>query len=97
MISIDILEDNDRVKPDDYCRPLEQAVSFGDYFETRSCYGGSPVNNFKWTRVDRIYGDCWFGKMVKEINKQTGNYRKPPMEFARGDIPDKHILEEDDF
>ena len=88
MKTIQILEDDDIVVPSDWCRPLQIISMSGghsDYYSFESCYTGLPENNVKWCRVEQIFGSCWFGKPVKEINISGLLY-----EFARGDIPWKH-------
>ena len=89
MIDIKLLEANDNIHADDYCRPLKiQQESWSDEIHFTSTYGGSPINNMKWTKVSDVLGSCWFGKPVKDFNKDDSH----PMEFVRGDIPKKHIL-----
>jgi len=90
MISIEILEDDDAVQSTDWCRPLHLITMSGghsDYYSFESCYGGQPENNVKWVTVDKIFGDCHFGKKVKEFNNLT---MSPKYEFVRGSIPKSH-------
>lgn len=87
MITVRILEQSDRVKPCDWCRPLHlESMSGGhsDSYSFESMYSGLPENNTKWVRVDAIMGRCWFGKRVDEL---PGRY-----EFVRGNIPIAHQL-----
>jgi hypothetical protein len=92
-----LLEDADKVEMTDYCRPLRLIQnSWSDSFDTTNEFGGSPINNFKWTLVSTIYGDYWDGKTVGEINAPKGHYGAYPSEFIRGEIPDDHILKEND-
>jgi hypothetical protein len=70
MITIQILENTDIVRPTDYLRPLiESPSSFGEsYINEKSTYGGNLINHFKWVKVASILGECWFNKPVEEIH-----------------------------
>lgn len=89
MISIKILEPDDIVEPTDWCRPLHLETMSGgqsDYYSFESDYSGTAQNNVKWVRIRDVFGPCWFGKSVKELNKYTQH------EIVRGEIPQKHRL-----
>jgi len=91
MKTIQILEDDDTIRMDDWCRPLELRPMSpqSDFYSFESAYGGTPENNVQWVRVYKIFGQCWYNKTIKEIYKE-GTMR--PYEFARGDIPAAHRL-----
>jgi hypothetical protein len=95
MKTIHILEADDKVRMDDWCRPLSlvsMSGGHGDGYSFRSCYSGSPENNVKWAKVNQIFGKVWNGSPVKEFTFQGISY-----EFARGDIPVSHQLTEEDY
>lgn len=88
MITVQILEADDCVDPEDWCRPLSIVSMSGghsDYYSFQSQYTGAPENNVKWVKVKYILGKPWHGKTVKEIDKHLGQYIK--YEYVRGDIP----------
>jgi hypothetical protein len=90
MRTISILEDDDVIDPDDWCRPLQIVSMNGghsDGYSFKSCYSGTPENNTKWVKVKHVIGSCWFGKKVKTINKGL------KYEFVSGDIPKSHRLD----
>jgi hypothetical protein len=93
MISIQMLEDNDVIDPEDWCRPLN-IVSMGgghsDYYSFKSEYSGTPENNVKWVKVKYILGKVWHGKTVKEIDEGLGKFVK--YEYVRGNIPARSKL-----
>jgi len=98
MIKIEILEDADVIRHDDWCRPL-QLVSMsgghGEGYSFRCQYSGSPENNVKWIKVNQVLGKVWFGKTVQEYHKAVSEYHT--FEFVRGNIPDSHILKSGDY
>ena len=93
MKQVNILEDDDVVLGDDWCRPL-QIVSMGggmsDDYSFTCCYTGKPENNAKWVQVGRLYDmeDLWKDSTVKVLNSINEGYMQ---EFVRGDIPKQHI------
>lgn len=93
MITVQILEADDCVDPEDWCRPLSIVSMSGghsDYYSFKSQYTGSPENNVKWVKVKYILGKPWHGKTVKDIDFGLGRFVK--YEFIRGDIPPRQIL-----
>jgi len=95
MLSIQILEKEDLISPDDWCRPLELCTMSGglsDGMSFRSMYSGLPENNVKWTKVKDVIGKVWFGKTVSEFCKNV-----VLTEFIRGDIPKQHQLDMKNF
>ena len=93
MRTIQLLEADDCVEPEDWCRPLSLTTMSGgysDYYSFESCYTGAPENNVKWVKVKYILGHGWHGKTVKEIDIGLGFYTK--YEFIRGDIPPRSRL-----
>lgn len=88
MKTVQILEANDTVEPEDWCRPLSIVSMNGghsDYYSFKSCYTGSPENNVKWVKVKYILGKPWHRKTVGEIDKGLGKF--VTYEYVRGDIP----------
>jgi hypothetical protein len=88
MITLQLLEADDIVDPEDWCRPLSLMSMNGghsDYYSFQSCYTGAPENNVKWVKVKYILGKGWHGKTVKEIDASLGKFIK--YEYVRGDIP----------
>jgi len=90
MKTVNILEDHDAVLADDWCRPLALVSMSGgmsDSYSFHCQYSGRPENNVQWAKVSWIFGECWFGKTVKELNGKW-----TPYEFMRGDIQESHIV-----
>lgn len=87
MKIVQILEDDDILQPTDYCRPLILTTLSpqSDVYSFYNTYSGTPENNTKWIRVDQKFGECWFGKPVKEL------INSHPYEFIRGEIPKSHL------
>jgi hypothetical protein len=56
-----------------------------DFYSFESMYSGQPENNVLWVNAGQIFGECWIGKKVKDINKIGTKY-----EFVRGNIPKAH-------
>jgi hypothetical protein len=93
MISLQLLEKDDIVEPEDWCRPLSIVSMSGghsDYYSFKSAYGGAPENNVKWVKVKYILGETWHGKTVKQIDAGLGRFVK--YEYVRGDIPTRSRL-----
>lgn len=89
MININILEKDDVLEADDWCRPLQLAAMSGghsDDYSFKSMYTGRPENNVKWCKVKHIF-PAWVGKTVKQTLSRPiiGQY-----EFVRGKIPTQH-------
>ena len=88
MITVQLLEADDFVAPEDWCRPLSITSMSGghsDYYSFKSEYTGAPENNVKWVKVKYILGEIWHGKTVKQIDAGLGRFVK--YEYVRGDIP----------
>jgi hypothetical protein len=93
MINIQLLEADDIVEPEDWCRPLSitsMSGGYSDYYSFQSQYTGAPENNVKWVKVKYILGKPWHGSTVKAIDSGLGKYVK--YEFIRGDIPSRSKL-----
>lgn len=93
MITLQLLEKDDIVEPEDWCRPLSIVSMSGghsDYYSFKNQYTGAPENNVKWVKVKYILGKCWHGKTVKEIDAELGMFIK--YEYVRGDIPTRSKL-----
>ena len=99
MITVQILEANDTIHPEDWCRPLSLMTMNGghsDYYSFESCYTGAPENNVKWVKVKYILGiACHSSKTVKELDATLGKYVK--YEFIRGEIPQRSKLSLKDY
>ena len=98
MITVYLLEENDTIQPDDWCRPLafnSMGGGYSDHYSFTNQYTGTPENNAKWVQVKHVLGSCWFGKTVGELTG-TGYSKHWPvetrMEFVRGNIPKQHQL-----
>ena len=91
MITVQILEDSDKIQPDDWLRPLRLTTMSGgmsDYYSFETCYTGLPENNVRWCRVEQILGDIWYGKSVGEFSQYFEKHGR--YEFIRGSIPKEH-------
>ena len=98
MITVQILEADDCVDPEDWCRPLSIVSMSGghsDYYSFQSQYTGAPENNVKWVKVKYILGKPWHGQTVKAIDRALGQYVK--YEYVRGDIPQRSKLSLKDY
>ena len=98
MISVQILEANDPVHPEDWCRPLSIVSMSGghsDYYSFENEYTGAPENNVKWVKVKYILGKPWHGKTVAEID--SGLCEWITYEYIRGDIPKRQQLDLRDY
>lgn len=98
MITVQLLEKDDVVEPEDWCRPLAITSMSGghsDYYSFQSAYSGAPENNLKWVKVKYILGRGWHGKTVAEIDKGLGEWMK--YEFIRGDVPKRQLLNLKDY
>ena len=99
MKTVEILELDDLMDPEDWCRPLQITSMNGghsDYYSFESCYTGAPENNSKWVKVKFILGKHFHNKPVREYNKvmkEFGMY----YEFVRGDVPQTHKLNLKDY
>lgn len=94
MKHIFLLEENDIIQSDDWCRPLyliSMNGGYSDYYSFECHFSGTPINNTKWCQVKRIFGDNWNGKTVAEFRKTNDEFQK--YEFVRGDIPLEHVVE----
>lgn len=98
MITVQMLEKDDIVEPEDWCRPLSivsMSGGYSDHYSFQSQYTGAPENNVKWVKVKYILGKVWHGKTVGEIDSGLGRFVK--YEFIRGDIPSRQILSLKDY
>jgi hypothetical protein len=98
MITLQLLEADDAVHPEDWCRPLSITSMSGghsDYYSFQSQYTGAPENNVKWVKVKYILGKPWHGCTVKEIDAGLGRYVK--YEYVRGDLPVRSRLSLKDY
>ena len=98
MKTVEILELDDLIDPEDWCRPLQLITMNGghsDYYSFESCYTGAPENNVKWVKVKYILGGVWLTKTVAEIDRELGKFVK--YEFIRGDILRRSQLDLSDY
>ena len=98
MIILQLLEADDIVEPEDWCRPLSITSMSGgqsDYYSFQSQYTGAPENNVKWVKVKYILGKPWHGQSVREIDRGLGRFVK--YEYVRGDIPQRSRLALSDY
>jgi hypothetical protein len=93
MINIQLLEESDTVRADDWCRPLVIRTMDSGEVSFRCMYSGVPENNVEWVQAKYIFGKMWFGCRVIEFNSKIAT----PYEFARGDIPKRSRLNMDDY
>ena len=96
MKTVQILEPDDTVDPEDWCRPLvliSMSGGHSDGYSFKNAYSGTPENNVKWVKVKDQFGPIWFGKMTRVINYEIGMR----YEFVRGDLPSTHILSMKDY
>jgi hypothetical protein len=98
MITIQILEDEDKIDAEDWCRPLSlmsMSGGHGEGYSFKSQYSGTPENNVEWVKVKHVFGSYHYGCTVKKMRremKRIGSY-----EFVRGDIPKRHQLDMKDY
>ena len=96
MITLQLLEKSDTIEPTDWCRPLSIVSMSGghsDYYSFKSAYGGGPENNAEWVRVKDMFGMCWFGSTVANLNTEM----KRRYEFVRGPVPKSNQLDMTDY
>ena len=86
---IEILTNDAIIDGEDYCRPLEFQNSESNIYYTENKYSGNPINNYRWTRVKDVLGDCWMGRTIADYYSDGVALE---MEFVRGSIPESHIL-----
>jgi len=100
MKTVQILEYDDLVDPEDWCRPLSIVSMSGghsDYYSFSNTYSGAPENNVKWVKVKFILGKPWHGKSVREYNTTMKDFLGSGYEFIRGEIPNSHKLSLTDY
>jgi hypothetical protein len=99
MKTVEILELDDLIEPEDWCRPLQITSMSGghsDYYSFSSQYTGAPENNVKWVKVKFILGKPWHNKSVREYNNAMRKFGYT-YEFVRGDVPQSHKLNLKDY
>jgi len=104
MITVNILEDNDLIDPEDWCRPLALVATdngYGDGYSFSSPYTKTPINNLKWVKVKHILGKYWYGKTIKQFNgdgySKAWSHVETRMEFMQGSPPASHQLDMDGY
>lgn len=96
MKTVQILEPDDLIDPEDWCRPLmliSMSGGHSDSYSFKGAYSGTPENNVKWVKVKDQFGPIWFGKMTREVNFELGMR----YEFLRGNLPSTHCLDMKDY
>jgi len=94
MFSVSVIEPSDLVLPMDWCRPLSLVSMSGgmsDSYSFESMYTGGPENNVKWVRIKDVFGECWFGKPLSDLNTHIS------YEVVRGSMPESHRLKHKDL
>ena len=84
--TIELLDMDDTINPEDYIRPLYPSVHFDDGLWETSPYSGAPLDHFKWCKVKEKIGVVWYGKTWREYYGQ----RKEEFEVIRGELPVSH-------
>ena len=96
MITVQILEPDDLIDAEDWCRPLRLTSMSGghsDGYSFKSQYSGLPENNVQWCKVKLCIGSIWFGHKTRDFNyKMNMKY-----EFVRGNVPATHRLDMQDY
>lgn len=96
MITVQFLQNDDVIDPEDWCRPLQLVTMSGgmsDSMSHKSMYSGTPENNVRWVKVKDVIGPRWKGCTKKEVNSSGFT----PYEFVRGDVPPSHQLDMDHY
>ena len=90
MIQIQLLEMTDKIKADDWVRPLKLEYNGqSDNLHTTSTYGGSRINRLGWIKASE-YMPYWVGKTLKQFYNTKWLYPPPQLEIVRGPIPFHH-------
>lgn len=88
--TVQYLELNDNIHPDDWIRPLIRSADYSSYSDAWlevNAYGGNPLDHLKWSPVWLTLGDRWWGREYKDYN-----YKSRPFEAIRGEIPLNNTL-----
>lgn len=96
MITVQFLEDDDIIQPDDWCRPLMLMTMSGghsDHMSYKSMYSGTPENNVRWVQVCDVLGPVWKGKRVHDYHAVA----HIQLEFVRGNVPISHRQDMKDY
>ena len=96
MKTVQILEADDLIEAEGWCRPLlliSMSGGHSDGYSFASQYSGLPENNVRWVKVKDQFGPVWFGKMSREVNFDLGMR----YEFLRGHLPSTHCLDMKDY
>lgn len=92
MKTVQLLEKDDQISGEDWCRPLNLCTMNGGYsddYSFKSMYTGTPENNVKWVKVKHVLDKMWFGYTVSELRKKLPSIN---YEYLRGDLPHGHAL-----
>lgn len=97
-ITIQILERDDVIQATDFVRYMEiEYEGQSDTVMTRGTYGGSPMNFFRWLKVEDAGMPHFIGKLVGFVEDWHAGIERQHQpiarwEFARGSIPKSHQL-----
>jgi len=95
MISVNILEDLDKIEKDDWVRQLNLIYTGqSDYLQTNATYGGMPMNRMRWIPA-WAFCPAWVGKTVGEFRREMLKRDRhatemSDYEFVRGEVPKRH-------
>lgn len=95
MKTVQLLESDDVIDAEDWCRPLVIEYNYCCEVPTECRWLNetvTPVNNMKWVKVKYILSDNWYNKTVAEVNELRICY-----EFARGEVPIENQLDLTDY
>lgn len=86
---LNLLGNLDIIVKGDWCRPLYITSMSGGMSDNYSFENfGTPCNNAKWCRVERIM-PFWIGTSVGTYNKKMEEFNE--WEFVRGKLPISHV------
>ena len=95
MIAVLILSAYDKLRSDDWVRPIVEAVSDcpgqAPALNSFSPYSGTPQNHLKWVQARDVLGKCWMGKTLAELDQAWEKLGGFPYEVIRGTPPQRHI------
>jgi len=92
-ITVQLLTEEDCLQPEDWVRPLTAACSeLGtvEPFNSFTPFAGLPQNHFRWVKAREIFGDCWMGFSLKELQQQFKRFGGFQYEVLRGPLPKAH-------
>lgn len=90
MRTIQLLEDEDLIHPEDWIRPLG---IFGEDFQIMSAYSGAPLDHFLWAPVWLELGEIWWGHTYGHYEQDVGEMTGRQIEAIRGCLPQSNRLD----